>query len=184
MHPDKLPDVLHPARFAKARLDIAGSFPQSRLLRLAELVGLQSDVDVELSFAETHFNRISVLGQLRCTVRLTCQRCLDEFDYILDAQVKLLVTTDEKDLAQAESEDFEALQVDADGSVTTVRLIEDELIVRLPIFPAHETLAACNADMLVRLRADLSTEPAVDKPVGSRPNPFAVLQSLKSPSEK
>ena len=109
-------------------------------------------------------------------VWLTCQRCLQPFAVPLAVQQRLRFVHGE---AQAE-----ALDAEHDDDVLAVsksldlrELIEDELLLSLPIVPRHER---CPKPLVVpadvaELPGDLPGEPA------ERPNPFAALLALKKP---
>jgi uncharacterized protein len=104
-------------------------------------------------------------------VWLTCQRCLQPFQQALTIDTRVRFVRDE---AQAETLDAEL----EDDVLALPRwldlrtLIEDELLLALPLVPRHERCPQ-------PLPASANDEPEADANMVGRPNPFAVLQALK-----
>lgn len=103
-------------------------------------------------------------------VWLTCQRCLRPFELPIEIDRQLRFVRDE---AEAE-----ALDAELDDDVLALpraldlrELIEDELLLALPLVPRHDT---CPAPL------NFSAGEAVDSAVQERANPFAALQALKT----
>ncbi|VUZ26807.1 Uncharacterised protein [uncultured Comamonas sp.] len=106
---------------------------------------------------------------VQATVTLTCQRCLQPVDVSLDVQRAFRFVKDE---ATAEVQDEESeedlLAISRDFDLHA--LVEDELLMELPLVPRH---AQCPQPLALN---DAAT-PAQD--VQERPNPFAVLAQLR-----
>lgn len=105
------------------------------------------------------------------TVRLECQRCLQAMLHPLAVVRRLRFVTDEAEAARLdeESED-DVLALPPRGRLDLLPLVEDELILALPIVPRHDTCP----DPLV-LPADAAGE-------ASPEHPFAALAALKRPA--
>ena len=108
----------------------------------------------------------------RAEVAMACQRCL--------APVRMPVAVDRWIRFVTGEEQAEALDADSEDDVLALprwldlsELIEDELLLALPIVPRHEV---CPAPLPVPAPA------AEDEGHEARPNPFAVLAQLKSRS--
>ncbi len=104
----------------------------------------------------------------QATAHLTCQRCLQPVEAPLTVERSFLFARDEEQAAalDAQSED-DVLTLSR--SLDTQELIEDELLLALPLVPRHEICPAPlshGADELPQ-----ETE--------QRPNPFAALAALK-----
>jgi uncharacterized protein len=102
-------------------------------------------------------------------VWLTCQRCLRPFELPIEIDRPLRFVRGE---AEAE-----ALDAELDEDVLALpraldvrELIEDELLLALPLVPRHET---CPAPL------NFSPDPADEAAEPERENPFAALQVLK-----
>jgi uncharacterized protein len=99
---------------------------------------------------------------------LVCQRCLDvaEVPVVVDRQFRFVAdeaTAAEQD--DASEEDVLAIEPGFDVQA----LVEDELLMAVPMVPMHDT-----CPRPVKTRVGDAEAPAQDKP-----NPFAVLESLQ-----
>ncbi|MBE0620561.1 MAG: DUF177 domain-containing protein [Burkholderiales bacterium] len=73
------------------------------------------------------------------SVRLECQRCLGKMDWPLRLEARLELASDEAEI-QAADDDIERVVADSDMSVAI--LVEDEVILALPMIPKHEQCKA------------------------------------------
>lgn len=157
-----------------------------------EFAGNGGKMDLQVPIAELsrlHDALSDAKGVLRCTVtggrdrqgravldigvagdcRLVCQRCLGALDYRIEQEVRLLLC-DEAGLAaldseEAEHDDEELDAILADAHLDVVALIEDEILLSLPISPMHDA-GSCQA----------AQSDATQK---GNNNPFAILENLK-----
>ncbi len=74
---------------------------------------------------------------IEADVWLTCQRCLEPFRERLELSNTLPIARDESELARWEAEDplVDALVVD--GKLDVASLVEDEILLSLPVSPRH-----------------------------------------------
>jgi len=159
---------------------LSGRWAGGALTRLAESQTPPQDVALpEVAWA-AQGERIPVAGgeaelwlrlQVQTPVWLTCQRCLQPFEVPLALDRRLRFVRGE---AQAEALDAEIEDdVLALGrSIDLRELVEDELLLALPLVPRH---GRCPQPLPVALGA----EPVPDDPP-ERPHPFAALQVLKA----
>ena len=70
------------------------------------------------------------------SINLRCQRCLGELEHVLDLRRDLLLARDEHELSRLD-EDESADGVLAIPDMDVMALIEDEIILSLPISPRH-----------------------------------------------
>lgn len=106
---------------------------------------------------------------LHCRVKgklqLQCQRCLEGMEYMLDTQSELVLARDEAELLQLDEQDDEAADaILADAKLNVLALVEDEVLLDLPVAPRHPT-GTCQ----VKARDS----------GGQESSPFAVLAKLK-----
>ena len=100
---------------------------------------------------------------------LTCQRCLGPVDVAVEVDRTFRFAPDEE-MAAAQDEQAEEDVLALSRSFDLVELIEDELLMELPLAPRHEVcpepvkLAAADEDF---------------EPEAPRQNPFALLGKLK-----
>jgi len=105
-------------------------------------------------------------------VALSCQRCLAPVRLPVQVDRAFRFVADETQ-AEQEDEDSEEDVLVWEKNFDTLALLEDELIMALPMIPMHE---ACQGE-----RALTSQE---EEPIPERPNPFAVLSKLQSGKPK
>jgi uncharacterized protein len=144
--------------------------PVAALPRLAEsLSDSEGSVEVDVRVSRASSGVPLIEGSLRGCLRRDCQRCLEPVDLDVRIDLKLAVTgTGGEELAPA---DFEPWQTDEEN-VTVGQLLEDELLLALPMVTRHENERQCG-ELARRLLGD-EGEPPVE-----RDNPFAVLRQLK-----
>ena len=107
--------------------------------------------------------------QAHAVLALTCQRCLGEVDVPVAVDRSFRFVADEA-TALAQDDEAEEDLLALSPAFDLVELVEDELLMAMPVVPRHE---ACPEP--VKLSAvDEGFEPAADE----RENPFAVLQKL------
>lgn len=170
------PFSLDVAAFAKASGQLDGHWPLARFDRLTEsavadaLVPDAGEVDWHLR-GEARAMRggeVQVWLHLRAATALPleCQRCLKPVDTALQIERSFLFVHGEDAAAQ--------LDADSDDDVLALtraldlrELIEDELLLAMPIVPRHEV---CPEPL------PASTD---DGQVEEKPNPFAALAALK-----
>jgi len=149
-----------------------GQILLSETRRLAELLhGGESDrthgqVAVRFEFLRNEYGIPLITGRLETILELECQRCLKAMEWPLKLDFKLLIDASD-DIVSHSDED--TIYSD-DGYIDIIELIEDELILAIPLVAKHEN-RACNEDWQ-------RTEKQSGTP--ARENPFAVLQQLKT----
>lgn len=172
-----LPDQIDPWRAVKLGLSFQGSLPLTELPRLAAVVladgsGGPTQIQYDLSFGRDDKGRALLSGRVRSRLPLPCQRCLREVSLQVDAEVMLIMVKTEEGASTLDS-DVEPLIV-GDAPLRPRDLIEDELLLAIPVVPRH-AFGQCQApagqqDAVERDGAASASE---------RPNPFAVLATLK-----
>lgn len=165
------PERIDAVKLFARKGSITADLPLARLQRFTDqLSGKAGQVAVDLHFGEDEEGRRLLTGTLDTRVLVTCQRCLQDLQLDLHCQLSLLVFDTEDELLELpESQD--AVTMPEDG-LDVVALIEDELILSLPMVPVHEDLT-CNQTLNA---LNQGRDPVVE----TRPNPFAVLAGLKA----
>ena len=167
----KLPVKVDPVRSALKLLDYVGVVEKSQMPRLEEsTAGLLGDVDVSLHFGKD-VQRLTVMkGTAHAEVNLVCQRCGESFAHRCEAEfvyTPMFERTDEEELPEA----YEPIELDENGEIDLHQILEDELILALPLVPMHPM------DECPRGKMEMSFGHI--EPADERPNPFAVLEELK-----
>jgi uncharacterized protein len=101
---------------------------------------------------------------------LTCQRCLGPVDVPIDVERSFRFVADEE-MAAAQDEQSEEDVLGLSRSFDLVGLVEDELLMELPLAPRHEI-----CPVPVKLAA---ADEDFDAAGAQRENPFAVLGRFK-----
>lgn len=174
------PDKLDIAAFARDGASLNGEWPVAALTRLADSAAPEAPASAwpALHWALQGETRQPKGGAAQtwlqltaqATVWLTCQRCLQPVKAEVDIErwIRFVDTEAEAAALDADSEDdVLALPRHLDAR----ELIEDELLLALPLVPRHEV---CPDPLPV------PADQVEDAPE-ERPNPFAALAALKRP---
>ncbi|MEM7364250.1 MAG: YceD family protein [Pseudomonadota bacterium] len=157
-------------RLARDGEAMSGTIPVARLGRLADqLLSADQQVEVELGFYLRR-QRPSVRGRASVTVELTCQRCLEPMALTLDVRIDAMIVGTEDALASLEA--HEDGIVCEDKRISIADLIEDDLLIDLPMSPRHEQCAEVD---VANFRSPDEDEP-LDRPEVNRP--FAALAGM------
>jgi uncharacterized protein len=138
-----------------------------RLLDVCTPCSEQMQVNVKFDVDELGLNIISGTGSV--SVALTCQRCTESLIIDLDIDFTLSpVKNDEA--AEALPSYYDAIELDENGEINLLELVEDELLLAIPLIPRHP-IKDCKApadSVWGELPEELE-----------KPNPFGVLKQLK-----
>jgi DUF177 domain-containing protein len=153
------PGVIDGLQFARGAQAVRGVLGTEHLPRLVELQGATEGLAFGLRGGMRDDGKpclwISVSGELR----LVCQRCLGQLIFPLSIDVELVLTDDPREIEEAEDEVDRVL---ASRAMNVAQLVEDEVLLALPMVPRHDRCAAA-------------------VPAGREANasPFSVLTELK-----
>lgn len=112
--------------------------------------------------------------QVKAQLPLVCQRCLQDMLHPIEEKVDFRLVADEPELTQAELEaEDEALA--ATEPVDVLELIEDQLLLALPIVPMHDHCPP---------GAEPAAIDAADAGADDRQHPFAGLRELMDKAKK
>jgi uncharacterized protein len=116
---------------------IEGSLPLQRFHRLGEmLVVREGEVYVRLEFSKGDFGSTRVNGSAATEVCLICQNCMQQFRRQVTCELALRVVSDESKLEHLPELD-DAI-VAPDKVISLAELVEDELILAMPMISRHE----------------------------------------------
>jgi len=166
------PDFVNPFRAAESGQTIAGRVEFARMGRLVEAVeNREGGAEVSLSFAVDEQGIPHVRGKVNGEVVLICQRCLEPMAVPIAIEMALgIVGSDDE--AKRLPEHYEPL-VTGGKSLAIAELIEDEILLALPVIPRHDDGVCAAANVA-------NKEEPGDEDDTSSTNPFAVLARLKS----
>ncbi len=163
-----LPESVDAWRMVQARRSFQGSLPLASMPRLrGSLAAVDGTVDFDLEFGKDELGVAHLRVRADAMLPLTCQRTLEVFRLPVHVDSRLGLIAQEADEAALPG-GYEPL-LTTDGAVHLADVVEDELILALPVVP-------------VRPGAE-HQEPAFagavqDGAKGSQ-NPFTVLRNLK-----
>jgi len=156
-----------------ARRGVEGRLPLSALTRLGgSLLDSDGDVRFALDFDRDALQVPYVELRIEAQLPLVCQRSMERFLLPVSIVQRLGLIRDEADEA-ALPEGYEPLLVPEDGMLRTADLVEDELILAVPVVPVSPSSEAVEHDWPV-------TQAEQEEQAQDRPNPFAALSALKS----
>ena len=166
----KLPITIDPYKSAQRRLVCSGVYnllEMNRLLAVSESRSEQVKVDAKFDVDERGLVVISGTGS--ALVALTCQRCTETFEQLLEVNFSFSPVKNVEEADELPSY-YDAIELNENGEVNLLELVEDELLLIIPLIPRHE-LKDCQATA-DSVWGELPEE--LDKP-----NPFDVLKQLK-----
>jgi DUF177 domain-containing protein len=115
--------------------------------------------------------QVCVRGKVQADLVLTCQRCFGKLGFPVKTDFNLAWVRSEKEAAEL-PDLYEPLLSDS-GRVNIAELIEDELLLTLPISAMHAKPQECGAAVRgTSWRADTEA-------IATRRKPFAALEALK-----
>lgn len=134
---EHVPESFDPKRFAKATESIKGCLPLDKFSFPAEvLAGSVGEVGYELRFGIDSEGYVYIHGFVDAVLNLECQRCLKPVEYPVHAEFSLSPVRDETE-ANKLPERYEAILMEQD-KLSVLRIVEEELILSLPIAPMHD----------------------------------------------
>ena len=165
-----LPQKVDPFRFAENEVNLEGIIPLKDMERL--LPSLQSDdgsVAVKMVFEVDEQGTHVVRGHYKTHLTLQCQRCMAAFEYEVSGNLLLGIVSDEEEI-DALPKGYDAAII-KDGSLIIKDIIEDELILSLPIVPMHD---ADDCKIAIPLAFSSSKEAEAEQE-----HPFKVIELLR-----
>ncbi len=151
-----------------ARRGVEGRLPLSALARLRDsLVDAEGEVTFSLDFAQDALRVPYVELKIDADLPLLCQRSLQRFLFPVRIVQRLGLIREEADEAGL-PEGYEPLLMPADGMLKTAELVEDELILAVPVVPIMPGTQAMDRDW----PAEAAEQELM--------NPFAALSALKN----
>jgi uncharacterized protein len=175
-----LPIRFDPVSFADHERKLEGSIATKAMLRLRENV-LSSDemVDAKLKFSRGYNGYPLVSGPVSASVMMKCERCLDDVRIALNIDISVLVKPEDGEVPlkegvnKADLPDFH----EYDGnSLVLSELVEEELLLNLPLVPKHQDISLCNQDMVAWLAANEAPTEEQKASELRAENPFAILK--------
>jgi len=170
----KIPITIDPFKAAQKRSSYEGVILSKDLPRLREAAKEPySDVAVQLHCGVDEQGLTVLKGSSATTVNLQCQRCNELMVMDLTVDFAYSPVASESKVEDV-PERYEPIVVDEFSEVSLRQIVEDELILALPLVPMHEP-SECRISENEMTFGVIAEEKAAEKP-----NPFEVLKQLKS----
>lgn len=171
-----LPASIDPIQLAERGAQLTGTLPLKGMSRLMQTaLDGSGDAYVDLAFERGEGENVLLMhGRLQARLRVTCQRCLEPMDLELEARPWLVLLRPDARHAPREEDEPDTLVVDKPLALSA--LVEDELLLALPMVPMHEP-SRCAARAHATESARAGELKADEK---GRSSPFSMLQKMKT----
>jgi uncharacterized protein len=159
--------VIEPAKFARGRGRVSGTLCLNSLARVADLLsdaGGEGEVGYQVSGYVSDRGFPALRVELHGQLSLRCQRCLGPLPQHVQSQRDIVLVPGADEFIQRDDESESEDVIPDVPKLDLGALLEEELLLALPLAPRHEE-GACRA----------ATE--AESPGG--PSPFAALARLK-----
>jgi uncharacterized protein len=128
-------------RLADRQADVTFEIPLSRLPRVqAQIAGAQGAVHGVAHFRREAGYRVAEL-ELAGEAKLVCQRCLAPMTWPLESETRVALVAHESD-ADRVPQEVETVHA-PDDRIRIGDLVEEELLLTLPLVPLHEDASEC-----------------------------------------
>ncbi len=172
--PKRFTDRVDPWRLLDQEQVIQGRIRLASMERLSALLrdgGGKEEASFNLSFHRDQARRAVIRCEIRATLILTCQRCLEPMSMPmeLDSRLALVRGMDE---AEGLPEELDPLMLAEGGLLQLRELVEDEILLAVPDAPKHseEDCVPGQHDYM---------EVAATENAQAETNPFDILAVLK-----
>lgn len=171
MH-QKLPKDIDPFRLAQNGLRLEGTLPVSTMKRLGgSLSDTEGEVTIKMNFDVDETGLPYMYGKFSSKLSMICERCMTPMSVDVDVECYLAILKNERKV-EGLAELYDPWIVESNDPILLSSVVEDELILGLPLVPRHEH--AC-LPKEAWYRGDDIEESEKEKKV----SPFEVLASLK-----
>lgn len=166
-----IPPHVDPRKLVEREVTLEGVLPLASMPRVCEqLTSSEGNVRAKFSFFRDE-QKLSVMHvEVDAQVSMVCQRCLEPATFQVVGESDFAILWEGKS-AEGLPKGYDALEV-GEEPLDLPPLVEDELLLALPIVPAHDP-EKCQHP------AGFAAAPEPSENVEERPNPFSVLAQLK-----
>lgn len=156
---------INPLCLAKAKERIVGNIQLASLARLnGVLLENKGELQYSLTFDYDESGVCVVESSIEARLTLQCQRCFEPVEVEIQKS-SLLGVVNDKDEFDSLAREYEPLQLN-DSIITVEELVEDELLLAIPLSALHPLDRCTDIEDLERINAE------------AKPNPFSGLAAL------
>ena len=131
-------EVIDGLQFARSGQERRGVVGMERLPRLVQLQGSTEGLEYHLRGGRAGDGKPCLRLSVRGTVKLLCQRCLDPIQVPIAVDAELQLAESAREISEA---DDEIDRVPASRNMDVAWLVEDEVILALPMVARHDECA-------------------------------------------
>lgn len=173
----KIPISIEPAKAANKRMTYDGIIAKGTLRRLvdfADVVGEHVMTTIECGIDPQQL--VVIRGSAKADLELVCQRCGQGIPTHVETEfVYTPIRPNADESEEPIPEAYDEIELNEFGEINLIELVEDELILALPIVAMHDP-EACSVKAEDMTFGKLAPEATEEK----KSNPFDVLKQLKS----
>ena len=188
MSPTPFPERVIPRKMCQGNGTVNSTIPLAKFLRLSEyLHDLHGRAEVSLGFDRDAAGNCILRGTVKAELNMLCQRCLDPVPVTVKSEVLLRIAEDEageRAIAESLTDPGEKMEIVVcrEGYLDLLSLVEDELIMSLPIVAAHDN-EHCN-DKLNTLQQQAGSIKAEQGAIKGMESLEKLRQDLKRENEQ
>lgn len=172
-----LPLTIDPIKSAQQRSIFDGIYLVSKMERFKGCVEqAQPEALVSIEFTKDAQGLVVLKGSLELNVVLLCQRCNQPFELAINNDFLFTPVKPGADIELVPDE-YDIVEMNEHGEINTLSLVEDELMLAIPLVPKHE-LADCD------IRETNQLFGSIPEQEENKVNPFSILQQLKTDKSK
>jgi len=165
---NSMPRFVDPYKMAKKQQALQGTIAVASMLRVTKLLASDDgELAYSLLFDVDEDGCCYISGKLQGKLLMRCQRCLQNFWQEIDCAFKVSPVANDEEAKELAS-DYEPVIIE-DAKLDPADLIEDELILVMPLVAMHQI-----SEQGCREAAKI-----LDDKVQESTNPFRILQELK-----
>lgn len=136
-----LPHKIDPITLAHKGASLTGTLFLHEMLRVFNQLSLgDGEVQVQFEFGKDLKNFYYIKGHLLTVLTLQCQRCLQPVNYKIESNFCLSPVRNDKEAANLPG-DYDPL-IMTEKTINILDIVEDELILNLPIAAKHDTVCS------------------------------------------
>ena len=170
-----LPKVIDYSKFVARGELVSGMLERNAFTRNEGIFSLVSDVSVKLSFHQNENGAVTLNSDVSAVVSADCQRCLELLEFEIKKSSEFSVCeNDDKNTENLPLNDDRDIFYANNGKLDVLGLVEDELLLAVPMIPKHENISSCGT---------MNHEPASEGIPDVR-RPFADLRELIDSSDE
>ena len=131
--------VIDTVKFARNGQEMIHSFSVEDLQRVKDIVGdVGEEIEAKLEGGVLKTGKPFIDLSIKADLPLTCQRCLELMNFELNSSTRFIIAFGKSELTDLsdEPDDVEFLIAEEDADV--VAMVEEELLLRLPMAAKHE----------------------------------------------